>query len=76
MPRIRTEVVRGCFKCCKARCEICNFMSDGNSFKSNVSGREYDMHSNIVMAAQFQIDEGLKLPHDIAVYFTDLIVVN
>ena len=46
LPRIQTEGVRGCFKCGKVRRQVCSFMSEGSSFKCNVSEREYDINSN------------------------------
>ena len=45
-PRIRTEGVRGCFRSGKARCQVCSYMSEGSSFRCNVSGREYDTNSD------------------------------
>ena len=46
LPRSQAEGVRGCFKCGKVRCQVCSFMSEGSSFKCNVSGREYSSNSN------------------------------
>ena len=46
LPRIRTEGVRGCSRCGKARCQVCSYMSEGSGFRCNVSGREYDIHSD------------------------------
>ena len=46
LPRVRTEGVRGCFRCGKARCQVCSYMSEGNSFRCSVSGREYDINSD------------------------------
>ena len=46
LPRSQTEGVRGCFKCGKVRCQVCSFMSEGSSFKCDVSGREYSINSN------------------------------
>ena len=46
LPRIRTEGVRGCFRCGKARCQVYGYMPEGTSFRCNVSGREYDIHSD------------------------------
>ena len=46
LPRSQTEGVRGCFKCDKVHCQVCSFMSEGSSFKCNVSGREYSINSN------------------------------
>ena len=31
----------------KARCQVCSYMSEGSSFKCNVSGREYDINSDL-----------------------------
>ena len=46
LPKIRTEGVRGCFRCGKARCQVCSYMSEGSGFRCNVSGREYDINSD------------------------------
>ena len=46
LPSIQTEGVRGYFKCGKARCQVCSYMSEGSSFRCNVSGREHDINSN------------------------------
>ena len=46
LPRIQAERVRGYFKCGKVCCQVCSFMSEGGSFKSNVSGRKYDINSH------------------------------
>ena len=46
LPRIQTEGVRGCFKCGKALCQVCSYMSEGSTLKCNVSGREYDKNSD------------------------------
>ena len=37
LPRVHTGVI-GCFKCGKVRCQVCSSMSEGSSFKCNVSG--------------------------------------
>ena len=46
LPKIRTEGVRGCFRCGKARCQVCSYMSEGSGFRCNVSIREYDINSD------------------------------
>ena len=46
LPGVRTEEVRGCFRCGKARCQVCGYMSEGSRFRCNVSGREYDINSD------------------------------
>ena len=46
LPRSQTEGVRGCFKCGKVRCQVYSFMSEGSSFKCNISGRDYYINSN------------------------------
>ena len=40
LPKIQTEVAKGCFKCGKSRCQVCSFISEGNSFSCNVSGKQ------------------------------------
>ena len=50
LPKLQTEVVRGCFRCCKSRCQICSFMSEGSNFRCNVSGREYSISSGVVVS--------------------------
>ena len=40
LPRSQTEGVRGCCKFGKVLCQVCSFMSEGSTFKCNVSGRE------------------------------------
>ena len=37
LSRIWTEGVRGFFSCGKARCYACSYMSEGSSFRCNVS---------------------------------------
>ena len=37
--RIRTEVVKGCFKCRKSCSQVYSFISEGNSFSCNLSGK-------------------------------------
>ena len=46
LPRIWTEGVRGCFRCGKARSQVCSYMSEGSSFRCNVSGGEYDINND------------------------------
>ena len=45
LPKLQTEVVRGCFRCGKSRCQVCSFMSEGSNFRSNYSGWEYSISS-------------------------------
>ena len=47
LPKIRTEGVRGFFRCGKARCQVCSYMSEGSNFRYNVSGKEYDIQSAV-----------------------------
>ena len=46
LKRNQTEGDRGWFKCGKVRCQVCSFISEGSSFKCNVSEREYYINSN------------------------------
>ena len=48
-PRIRTEGVRGCFRCGKARCQVCSYMSTGSGLRCNFSGREFDINSDLIL---------------------------
>ena len=38
--------IKGCFRCGKSCCQVCSFMSEGNSFRCSVSGREYAINSS------------------------------
>ena len=46
LPMIRTEGVKGCFRCGKALCQVCSYTSEGSSFRCIVSGKEYDINSD------------------------------
>ena len=37
----KAEVVAGCFKCGKSRCQVCSFILEGSSFRCSTSGKEY-----------------------------------
>ncbi len=37
--------VKGCYRCGKARCQICHFLTEGDKFLCHVSGREYRINS-------------------------------
>ena len=41
LPKLQIESDKGCFRCGKSKCQLCRFMSEGNSFRSNVSGSEF-----------------------------------
>ena len=45
LPKLQTELDEGYFRCSKSRCQICRFMSEGNGFRSNVSGNEFKISS-------------------------------
>ena len=45
LPKLQIESDKGCFRCGKSRCQLCRFMSEGNSFRSNVSGSEFKISS-------------------------------
>jgi len=45
LPRIQAEVVKGCVKCGKSRCQVCSCISEGNSFGCYVSGKQYSISS-------------------------------
>ena len=46
LPKLETEESKGCFRCVKSCCQVYRFMSVGNSFRCNVSGREYTINSS------------------------------
>jgi len=46
LPWIHTEVVKGCVKCGKSRCQVCSCISEGNSFSCYVSGKQYSISSS------------------------------
>ena len=46
LPKLQTEGIKGCLRCGKLRCQVCSFMSEGNSFRCSVSGREYAINSS------------------------------
>ena len=46
LPKLQIEGIKGCFRCGKSRCQVCSFMSEGNSFRCSVSGREYTINSS------------------------------
>ena len=35
---------KGCLRCGKSRCQVCNVMSNSDSFNSNVTNREYKIN--------------------------------
>ena len=41
LPQLQRELVKGCFRCGKSRCQVCMFMVEGDSFRSEVSGGEF-----------------------------------
>ena len=45
LPKIKTEEIKGCFRCGKLCCQVCSFMSEGNSFSCSDLGREYTINS-------------------------------
>ena len=45
LPKLQIESDKGCFRCGKSRCQLCRFVSEGNSFRSNVSGSEFKISS-------------------------------
>ena len=45
-PGLGSYVVKGCFKCRKSRCQVCSFISEGNSFSCNVSSNYYSISSS------------------------------
>ena len=46
LPWIHTEVVKGCSRCGKSRCQVCSFISEGSSLSCNVSGKQYSINSS------------------------------
>ena len=46
LPKLQTEESKGCFRCVKSCCQVYRFMSEGNSFRCNVSGREHIINSS------------------------------
>ena len=46
VPKLETEESKGCLRCVKSCCQVYRFMSVGNSFRCNVSGREYTINSS------------------------------
>ena len=45
LPKLQIESDKGCFRCGKSRCQLCRFMSEGNSFRSNFSEGEFKISS-------------------------------
>ena len=44
LPRIQT--VKGCSRSGKSLCQVCSFISEGNSFSCNVFGKQYSLSSS------------------------------
>ena len=46
LPRVYTELAKGCFRCGKSRCQVCSLISEGNSSSCNVCGNQYSVSSS------------------------------
>ena len=44
-PVQQEDRIRGCYRCGKARCQVCKFMSEGDKFVCHVTGKEYSINS-------------------------------